>query len=104
MKKIVPEYSFSAEQLNIISELNSDEKTVIYRQDVLKDFLNSDGLFDELCSLYSRFDELKASLKSSLKPDTRMDFSYNTSVTARKNELRAYSLALKRSFIISTTR
>lgn len=83
--------------LNVISELNSDEKTVIYRQDVLKDFLNSDGLFDELCSLYSRFDELKASLKSSLKPDTRMDFSYNTSVTARKNELRAYSLALKRS-------
>ena len=83
--------------LKVISELNCDNKMIEFRGEILKDFLIHKEMFDELFAIYSRFEELRSSLKSSLKPDTRMDFSYNTSITSKKNELRAYSLAFKRS-------
>ncbi len=83
--------------LKIITEMNYDNRVLDYRKEVLNDFLNEDGLFDELCSIYSRFEELRSTLKSSLKLDNRMDFSYDSSVTSKKNVLRIYSLAFKRS-------
>lgn len=82
--------------LDVVSEINYDDSVLDYRMEVLNDFLNEDGLLDELYSIYSRFEELRSSLKSSLKLDNRMDFSYDSSVTSKKNELRTYSLAFKR--------
>lgn len=81
----------------VISKLTSDKNIIEYRREILKDFQLTDSLFTELYSVYERFNECKTSLKSNISPDTRMDFSYDSSLTSQKNILRIYSLAFKRS-------
>ena len=83
--------------LDEISKIYCDESVIEFRREILNDFLNFDGLYEELCSVYSAFDDLRLSIKSGLKPDNRMDFSYDSVISSRKNELRVYSLSLKRT-------
>lgn len=85
--------------LSVISEMSSDEKTIIYRQDIIRDFEANPALLRQLTDLSSRFEELKATYKSIKKDSRHFNAGKKESVTSAKNILQTQALCLKRALL-----
>ena len=85
--------------LSVVSALSCDQKELLYRQEILQDFVRNPALRDELSSLTSRFEELKASCKTAAADSYRMLSSDTASLTASKNLLQIRALCFKRALL-----
>lgn len=85
--------------LEVISVLTNDRKEILYRQDVIKDFLNHPGLLEQLASMSTRFEELRTSQKRIGKDEYRLNVTGTASSAAAKNILQAQAISLKRALL-----
>jgi len=85
--------------LSVLSNLIADEDTILYRQEILKDFVANPTLFEELVSLSARFQELQAAYKRVGKDAYHLNTTGTASLDASKNLVSAQALSLKRSLL-----
>lgn len=85
--------------LSVLANLTSDREEILYRQEIIKDFESNPELFDQLMSLSLRFEELRASQKSALKEQFRINVTANASLDSSKNILQSRALCLKRALL-----
>ena len=85
--------------LQVLAHPLCDMDAIIYRQDILKDFVSSSELIERLLSISLRFRELEASHKALQREARTLKRAGTASRDASKNILQAQSLCLKRALM-----
>lgn len=85
--------------LSVLSDLTDDKNEILYRQDIVKDFVSNPTLLEQLASLSARFEELRIAQKTAGKGEYRMNATGTTSTDALKNILQTRALCLKRALL-----
>ncbi|MBR3963826.1 MAG: hypothetical protein IKJ80_00270 [Clostridia bacterium] len=85
--------------LSVLSDLTDDKNEILYRQDIVKDFVSNPTLLEQLESLAARFEELRNTQKTAGKGEYRMNVTGTTSPDALKNILQTRALCLKRALL-----
>ena len=85
--------------LSVVSDLTNDKNEILYRQEIVKDFVNNPVLLEQLISLSSRFEELRIAQKTAGKDEFRLNATGTASSATAKNILQAQALCLKRAML-----
>ena len=85
--------------LSVVSDLTNDKNEILYRQAVVKDFVNNPDLLEQLISLSTRFEELRITQKTAGKDEYRLNATGTASSATAKNILQAQALCLKRALL-----
>lgn len=85
--------------LSVVSNLTNDKNEILYRQAVVKDFVNNPALLEQLISLSTRFEELWNTQKTAGKDEYRLNATGTASSATAKNILQAQALCLKRALL-----
>jgi len=85
--------------LSVVSDLTNDKPEILYRQEIVKDFVNNPALLEQLASLSARFEELRIAQKSVGKDEPRLNATGTASSVTAKNILQAQALCLKRALL-----
>ena len=85
--------------LSVVSNLTNDKNEILYRQAVVKDFVNNPALLEQLISLSTRFEELRIAQKTAGKDEYRLNATGTASSATAKNILQAQALCLKRALL-----
>ena len=85
--------------LSVVSDLTNDKNEIIYRQEIVKDFVNNPVLLEQLASLSARFEELHLAQKTAGKDEFRLNATGTASSATAKNILQAQALCLKRALL-----
>lgn len=85
--------------LSVVSDLTNDKAEILYRQEIVKDFINNPILLEQLASLSARFEDLRIAQKKAGKDEFRLNATGTTSSATAKNILQAQALCLKRALL-----
>ena len=85
--------------LSVVSNLINDKNEILYRQAVVKDFVNNPALLEQLISLSTRFEELRITQKTAGRDEYRLNATGTASSATAKNILQAQALCLKRALL-----
>ena len=85
--------------LSVVSNLTNDKNEILYRQEIVKDFVNNPVLLEQLISLSARFEELRIAQKTAGKDEFRLNATGTASSATAKNILQAQALCLKRALL-----
>ena len=85
--------------LSVVSNLTNDKNEILYRQAVVKDFVNNPDLLEQLASLSARFEELRITQKTAGRDEYRLNATGTASSATAKNILQVQALCLKRALL-----
>ena len=85
--------------LSVVPNLTNDKNEILYRQAVVKDFVNNPALLEQLISLSTRFEELRITQKTAGRDEYRLNATGTASSATAKNILQAQALCLKRALL-----
>lgn len=85
--------------LKTVSSMPCDAATVLYRQDILRDFQDNDGLIDLLKSLFDRFAALEEGRRKTKHDSIRLKSQGLDSLATARNRLQSSALCLKRALL-----
>ena len=85
--------------LSVVSDLTNDKTEILYRQEIVKDFVKNPVLLEQLTSLSARFEELRVAQKTAGKDEFRLNATGTSSSATAKNILQVQALCLKRSLL-----
>ena len=85
--------------LKILCRLTDNKEEIIYRQNIIKDFHNNPTFFEQLSSMFKRFENLYVSQKNIVKDEYLLSATKMSSSMASKNILQMQALCLKRALL-----
>ena len=96
---VCPDLKKREQFFSVVTQLTADGDEIVYRQDVLKDFLQYPNLLEQLTALYARFEELSRAQKTAGRDELRLRADGVASLMSSKNLLQAQALCLKRALL-----
>lgn len=87
---------------DVISKPLLNSRDIMYRQNILKDFLENPGLLPDLLRLFCKFHEIKKQMNESRKANRRFfnNFDFDDNVEGLRNLLKIKALLLKKTLIL----